>query len=105
MSAGNLLRTVRAAWPLLKGAAFSGRLFRPQCELTQPHPDILCEYNVKLPIADGIHLTANVFRSSKAQEEGVSVPAVMCAHPYNNQLTPALGTTPFRGAPQQYRII
>lgn len=87
MSLGNLLRAVRAVWPLLKRAVFSGQLFRPQCELTQPHPDILCEYNVKVPIADGILLTANVFRSRKAQEEGVRVPVVMCAHPYNNQRT------------------
>jgi len=29
----------------------------------------------------------------------------MCAHPYNNHLTPALGKTPLGGAPQQYRLI
>ena len=41
----------------------AGQLFRPACELTQPHPDILCEYNVKIPITEGVVLTANVFRS------------------------------------------
>lgn len=105
MSLGNHVRAARAVWPLLKRAVFSGQLFKPQCELTQPHPDIVCDYNVRIPIADGTVLTANVFRSRKAQDEGVRVPVVMCAHPYNNQLTPALGTTPFGGAPQQYRII
>ena len=51
MSLGDQLRTVRAAWPLLKRAVFSGQLFKPRCELTEPHPDVLCEYNVKIPIA------------------------------------------------------
>ena len=105
MSPANLLRDARSVWPLLKRAVLSGQLFRPQCELTQSYPDILCEYNVKVPIADGIVLTANVFRSRKAQQAGIAVPVVMCAHPYNNQLIPALGTTPFGGAPKQYRII
>ena len=105
MSLGERLRALRAMWSMLKRAALSGQLFKPHCELTPPHPDILCEYNVKIPIADGIVLTANVFRSRKAQEEGVRVPVVMCAHPYNNQLIPALGTTPFGGAPVQYRVI
>jgi hypothetical protein len=105
MSLGDRLRAVRGMWPMLKRAIVSGQLFRPQCELTQPDPDILCEYNVEIPIADGVVLTANVFRSRKAQEQGVRVPVVMCAHPYNNQLIPALGTTPFGGPPVQYRII
>jgi len=105
MSLGNPLSALRSVWPVLKRAVLSGQLFRPQCELTQPHPDILCEYNVKIPIEDGIVLTANVFRSRKAQEAGLRVPVVMCAHPYNNQLTPALGKTPFGGPPLQYRMI
>ena len=57
-----------------KRAILSGQLFRPQCELTQPDPDILCEYNVAVPIADGIVLTANVFRSRKAQAAGCAFP-------------------------------
>ncbi len=105
MSAGNQLGAARAVWPLLKRAMISGQLFRPRCELTPPHPDILCEYDVQIPLSDGFVLTANVFRSRQARDAGVRVPAVMCAHPYNNQLTPALGKTPFRGAPLQYRII
>jgi uncharacterized protein len=105
MSPGDVLRTVRAVWPLLKRALVTGQLFKPACELTQPHSDILCEYDVQVPIADGVVLTANVFRSRKAQADGTRVPVVMCAHPYNNRLIPALGTTPFKGPPKQYRII
>lgn len=105
MSPGDVLRTIRAVWPLIRKAVMSGQLFRPPCELTQPDPDILCEFDVEVPIADGIVLTANVFRSRKAQEEGLRVPVVMCAHPYNNRLIPARGTTPFGGPPKQYRVI
>src|SRR5262245_5577636 len=105
MPLNDRLGALRGMWPMLKRAIFSGQLFRPQCQLLPPDPDILCYYNVNVPIADGIILTANVFRSRKAQEQGVRVPVVMCAHPYNNQLIPALGTTPFRGPPLQYRVI
>jgi hypothetical protein len=95
----------RSMGPLLKNALLSGRLFRPQCELTEPDPDILCEYDVRIPLADGTHVTANVFRSARAAARSERVPVVMCAHPYDNHLIPALGTTPFGGPPQQYRII
>src|SRR5689334_15122422 len=105
MSPADLLPTLKAVWPWLKRAVVSGQVFKPHCQLTPPHPDILCEYNVNVPIADGIVLTANVFRSRKAWDEGVRVPAVMCAHPYDNQLIPALGKTPFRGPPPHYRVI
>ena len=105
MSLPTLLRALPSAWPLLKRAVVSGQLFKPACELTQPHPDILCDYNVQVTIADGIVLTANVFRSRKAQQTGLRVPVVMCAHPYNNQLLPALGRTPFGGPSPHYRVV
>lgn len=105
MSMGDRLRGLKATWPLLKQAILSGQLFSPRCELTQPDPDILCEYDVKVPITEGIVITANVFRSRTAQNSGLRLPVVMCAHPYNNQLLPALKKTPFGGAPKQYRII
>jgi putative CocE/NonD family hydrolase len=100
-----MLRAAKSAWPLIKGAVLSGQLFKPKCRLTQPDPDVLCEYNVKIPIADGTILTANVFRSKRAQQQGKRVPVVMCAHPYNNQRLPALGKTPFGGPLPQYRVI
>ncbi len=105
MSIRDRLRTARIAWPLIRRAILSGQLFRPRAELTPPDPDILCEYGVKIPIADGVVLTANVFRSRTAQTAGERVPVVMCAHPYDNRLIPALGKTPFRGPPPHYRII
>jgi putative CocE/NonD family hydrolase len=105
MSPRTGLLALKAAWPLLRRALLSGQLFQPRCELTPPHPDILCEYEVEIPVADGIVLTANIFRSHAAHEQGARVPAVMCAHPYDNRVLPALGKTPFRGAPKQYRII
>ena len=105
MSLGDRLRTARIAWPLIRRAIFSGQLFRPRCTLTPPDPDVLCEYDLAVPVADGVVLTANVFRSRSAAAAGARVPAIMCAHPYDNSLIPALGKTPFRGPPPHYRII
>ncbi|MEM6351103.1 MAG: CocE/NonD family hydrolase [Cyanobacteria bacterium P01_D01_bin.14] len=97
--------TVRALAPIVTHALTSGQIFKPHCELTEPHPDILCEYDVKIPMSEGFYVTANVYRSKLAAERGEPTPVVMCAHPYDNHLTPALGKTPFGGAPQQYRLI
>ncbi|MBW2590610.1 MAG: CocE/NonD family hydrolase, partial [Deltaproteobacteria bacterium] len=101
----DMIRTFKAVGPILWNAIKTGQLFRPQCELTEADPDVLCEYNVKIPITEGFSLTANIYRSKKAAEKGESVPVVMCAHPYNNHLTPALKKTPLGGPPQQYRLI
>ena len=95
----------RAVWPVLKRAVVSGQILNPQCELTEPDPDILCEYDVRIPLEDGSFVTANVFRSKTAEARGEQVPVVMCAHPYDNRLIPALGKTPLGGPPQQYRMI
>jgi putative CocE/NonD family hydrolase len=100
-----LYETFKAARPLLGNAFRSGRIFRPQCRVTKAHPDILCEYDLAIPMSDGTHLTANVFRSRSANDRGERCPVVMCAHPYDNHLIPALGKTPLGGPPQQYRII
>jgi putative CocE/NonD family hydrolase len=89
----------------LWNAIKSGQLFRPQCELTEPNPDILCEYDLRIPMSEGFSVTANIYRSKKAAEKGEKVPVVMCAHPYDNHLTPALKKTPLGGPPQQYRLI
>jgi putative CocE/NonD family hydrolase len=99
------IETARSVWPILRRAVRTGQLWDPQCELTEPDPDILCEYDVRIPLSDGIHVTANVFRSRAAAARGEAVPVVMCAHPYDNHLTPALGRTPLGGPPQQYRLI
>jgi hypothetical protein len=44
----------------------SGQLFNPQVEITEPDPDILCEYDVSIPMSEGFSLTANIFCSKKA---------------------------------------
>ena len=89
----NIVRTFEAVGPLVGNALKSGQLFHPQAELTEPDPDILCEYDVRIPMSEGFSVTANIFRSKKAAENGEKVPVVMCAHPYNNHLTPALKKT------------
>lgn len=95
----------RSVWPILRRAVLTGQLWSPQCVLTEPDPDVLCEYDVRIPMRDGFAVTANVFRSRRAAAAGERVPVVMCAHPYDNHLTPALGKTPFGGPPQQYRMV
>jgi len=101
----NIIRTLQAVGPLVGNALKSGRLFNPQAELTEPDPDILCEYDVRIPMSEGFSVTANIFRSKKAANKNEKLPVVMCAHPYNNHLTPALKKTPLGGPPQQYRMI
>ena len=101
----NMIRTFKAVGPLLGNALKSGQLFKPQCELTDPDPDILCEYDVKILMSEGFSVTANIFRSKKAADKDEKLPVVMCANPYNNHLTPALKKTPLGGPPQQYRLI
>ncbi len=86
----SLGRTLQAVAPLVGNALKSGQLLKPQAELTEPDPDILCEYDVRIPMSEGFSVTANIFRSKKAADKNEKVPVVMCAHPYNNHLTPAL---------------
>lgn len=101
----DLSNTIKALAPIVTNAIKSGQLFSPQCELTEADPDILCEYDVEIPMSEGFCLTANIYRSKQAAQQNEPLPVVMCAHPYDNHITPALGKTPFGGAPQQYRLI
>jgi hypothetical protein len=93
----SMIRTFEAVAPLVGNAFKSGQLFNPQAELTEPDPDILCEYDVKIPMSEGFFVTVNIFRSKKAADKDEKVPIVMCAHPYNNHLTPTLKKTPLGG--------
>ncbi|MEM0929791.1 MAG: CocE/NonD family hydrolase [Pseudomonadota bacterium] len=97
--------TLRAAWPVIKSALARGQLFKPQCQLVEPDPDIQCDHDVRIPMVEGYELTANIFRSKERAAAGLQDPVIMCAHPYDNHLTSALGKTPFKGPPQQYRLI
>ncbi|MEO1080280.1 MAG: CocE/NonD family hydrolase [Pseudomonadota bacterium] len=99
------LETLRAAWPVLRGALRRGQLFNPQCELIDAEPDVVASFDLEVPMSEGFALTANVFHSRSRRAEGQADPVVMCAHPYDNHHIPALGGTPFGGPPQQYRLL
>ncbi|MEO1523728.1 MAG: CocE/NonD family hydrolase, partial [Cyanobacteria bacterium J06633_2] len=103
--AKTLSDAIKSLAPIVFNAIKSAQLLNPQCELTEPDPNILCEYDVEIPMSEGFCVTANIYRPKQASERGESVPVIMCAHPYDNHLTPALGKTPLGGAPQQYRLI
>jgi hypothetical protein len=100
-----IVRTFEAVGPLLGNAVKSGQLFNPQAEITEPNLDILCEYDVEIPMSEGTSVIANIFRLKKAADNGAKLAVVMCSHPYDNHLTPALKKTPLGGPPQQYRLI
>ena len=53
----NLVRTFEALGPLVGNAVKSGQLIKPQCELTEPDPDVLCEYDVRIPYGQNIQPT------------------------------------------------
>ena len=72
----NIITTLKAVAPILRNALKSGQLFNPQAELTEPHPDVLCEYDVKIPMSEGFSVTANIYRSKTAEEKGNSIDEV-----------------------------
>ena len=65
-----IVRTFEAVGPLVGNAVKSGQLFNPQAELMEPDPDILCEYDLNIPMSEGFSVTANIFRSKKAPDKG-----------------------------------
>jgi hypothetical protein len=81
-----MIRTFQAVGPVLGIALKSGQLFNFQCELTEPDPDILCKYDVKIPMSEGF--PHHIYRSKTAAEKGKKVSLVMFAHPYDNNLSP-----------------
>ncbi|MEM1377885.1 MAG: hypothetical protein AAGG69_10910 [Pseudomonadota bacterium] len=101
----SVLKTLKAASPVLKPAILRGQIFEPQCEMTEPDIDIEALWDVEIPMSEGFSLTANVFRSRQRQASGQKDPIIMCAHPYDNRKIAALKNTPFGGPPQQYRLL
>lgn len=102
----NIIPTIKAAWPVLWPAITTGQLLNPQCDLLPPDPDVEALYDVPIPLSDGgTTLTCNGFLSKSISERDESSPVIMCAHPYDNSMLPALNKTPFGGPPQQYRLI
>ena len=77
----NLVRTFAALGPIVGNAVKSGQLYKPRCELTEPDTDVLCEYDVRVPMSEWFSVTASIYRSKTAAEKGEQVPVVMCAHP------------------------
>ncbi len=63
----NIIRIFQAVGPLVGNAVKSGQLFNPQAELTEPDPDILCEYDVRIPISEGFDVTETSFDPTKRQ--------------------------------------
>ncbi len=76
MKLSEITEILKSVGPMLWKAFKRGQLFNPACELTEPNPDILCEYDVKIPISEGFSVTANIFRSKNAEETGEKVPVV-----------------------------
>ena len=98
-------KLIKALGPIVKKAILSGRLFSAKAELVPPLEDIQAGWDVSVKVSDGSNILINIFKSKKALAENRPLPVVMCAHPYDNHLVPALGKTPLKGAPQQYRLI
>jgi len=48
MKLNEITQTLQSVSPILWKAIKSGQLLNPQCELTEPDPDILCEYDVNI---------------------------------------------------------
>ena len=72
--ATDLVNTLKALAPIVMNALKSGQLFNPRCELTDADPDVLCEYDVAIPMSEGFSLTANIYRSKQAAEQNAPVP-------------------------------
>ncbi|NRB47274.1 MAG: CocE/NonD family hydrolase [Saprospiraceae bacterium] len=100
-----MIKLLKALAPILWKALISGRLFTGKAKLVPPHPDVLPEWDIEVKVSDGSNILLNIFKSKKALAEQRPLPVIMCAHPYDNHLVPALGKTPFKGVPQQYRLI
>ncbi|MEM6931378.1 MAG: CocE/NonD family hydrolase, partial [Myxococcota bacterium] len=105
MDPKHLRPLLRSLAPVATSALWRGQLWRPACTLTPPDPDILAEYDVRVPVSDGFDITINVFRSRAAADRDEPLPVVMCAHPYDNRIVADLGNTPLSGPPQQYRLL
>ena len=67
----NIIRTFEAVGPILGNALKSGQLFHPQAELTEPDPDVLCEYDVEIPMSEGFSVTtANILPFKNGGRKG-----------------------------------
>ena len=70
--------------------------------ITEPPSDVLAEWNVAVPMRDGVLLRVNVFRP----DDDVEHPVLVCAHPYGKDNLPRRRR--FRAGyrtPLQYRML
>ncbi|WP_375562675.1 CocE/NonD family hydrolase [Bernardetia sp. OM2101] len=100
-----MYKLLKSIFPVLKNAILSGQLFKGKAELIPPIDDIHADWDVNVPVSDDANILVNIFKSKKALAEKRALPVIMCAHPYDNHLVSALGKTPFKGVPKQYRTI
>lgn len=60
------------------------RLVRPQITITDPPEGATVDWDVPIPMRDGVRLRANVFRP----DDGARHPVLLCAHPYGKDDLP-----------------
>ena len=58
----DLRLTVESVWPMLRRTLLTGQLWNPQCVLTEPDPDVLCEYDGRIPMQEGFRNSARLRR-------------------------------------------
>ncbi|MGD9573018.1 MAG: CocE/NonD family hydrolase, partial [Thermoleophilia bacterium] len=78
------------------------RAARPLVTIDPPPAGVHADWDVPVPMPDGVTLRANVFRPP-ATEAGERVPVIMCAHPYGKDRIPAKRRG--RGVDPQYRAL
>jgi uncharacterized protein len=61
-----------------------GRLAHPDITVTDPPEDAAVDWDVAVPMRDGIRLRVNVFRPDDAERH----PVLLCAHPYGKDQLP-----------------
>lgn len=71
----------------------------PDVEVTPPPTEVQADWDVEVPMRDGVKLRVNIFRPA----DGRPAPVIMCAHPYGKDLIPAR-TVSGKSPPFQYRI-
>ena len=87
---------VRYAWGQLK------RRVAVPVTITEPPSDALVEWNVAVPMRDGILLRVNVFRPDDDEEH----PVLLCAHPYGKDRLPRRRRfRPGYRTPMQYHLM
>ncbi len=92
----------RGNGPWVRALSTLGRLLRPEITITDPPANATVDWNVPVPMRDGIRLRVNVFRP----DDGEPHPVLLCAHPYGKDDLPLRHRTRhgYRPSPQ-YRLM